>query len=308
MLWSERFTEILSDWRGLAELTTLGIGGAARYFLEPRSTAELAEVVAALGKAGVPVFWLGNGSKLLIDDAGVEGAVVSLRRLQGIRRGADPDGTEVEAEAGVRLPHLLAWTIRLGLAGLERCAGIPGTVGGALSKNAGGAHGSFGDVLVSATVVAPDGRVETRDSSLLGLGYRSSRLNGAVVAAVRLRLAPDEPRAISARARALMDHRKATQPLQDRTAGCIFVNPSGGRSAGRLLDEVGMKGRQRGRASISEKHANFVINQGGALAREVRDLIREGHDRVLGRFGVSLDLEIVEWPRPAVVCQGQLER
>jgi len=260
MDWLTRYSEILHTRRCLGGFTTLGVGGPARYYFEPRHAGELANLVRDLTAHDVPTYFLGNGSNLLVADQGVDGAVVSLTRLKAIGRRPDERGPEVVAGAGVLLPHLLAATIRFGLAGLERCVGIPGTVGGAVHQNAGGAQGSFGDLLVSAQVVTPDGTLEDRPVEALGLGYRRSELRGAVVAAARIRLEPDGPREIGRRARAIMNRRKATQPLQDRTPGCIFMNPRGGRSAGRLLDEAGMKGKWRGRASISEKHANFVVH------------------------------------------------
>lgn len=312
MSWFAPYAEILTRDRPLGPLTTLGVGGGARYFFEPRSVRELAELRVAIERAQVPCYYLGNGSNLIVDDAGVDGAVIGFRRLRSIRRlscdrGIPPgNGADVEAGAGVLLPHLIRFATHCGLGGLERCVGIPGAVGGSVYQNAGGSDGSLGELLVSATVVSPEGETHDRPVADLGLGYRTSRLEGAAVAAVRIRLTPEGQRTIASRARDIMLRRKATQPLQDRTPGCIFRNPSGGRSAGRLLDEAGMKGFGRGRASISEKHANFVINRGGARSGDVRDLIREAHQRVLDRFGVSLVLEVVPWPRPGFEAESLL--
>ena len=308
MDWFTRFAEVTGRGHELAGHTTLGIGGPARFFCEPRSVNQLAELLGELGQQHIPVWILGNGSNLLVDDLGVDGVVIGLHQLRWLSRHLDPEGgSQVEAGAGVLLPHLVARTIRWGLAGLEeRCVGIPGSVGGSICQNAGSQYGAFGDVVVSATVVTSSGAIEERSSHALGFGYRQSNLRGDVVAGARLRLEQGVPRILASRARVVMKYRKATQPLQDRTPGCIFMNPAGGRSAGRLLDEAGMKGRRRGRASVSEKHANFIVNRGGARAQDVRDLIREAHDRVLDRFGVDLSLEIVEWPRRSVLETSRL--
>ncbi len=302
MAWYDAFTDILIRDRRLEDLTTLRIGGPARYFFTPENIQVLADLLAVLQNQGIPAWYLGRGSNLLIDDQGVDGAVVSLGTLEEIPEKKIPEKVgELVVAAGVFLPALVKKTIDMGLKGLEGCVGIPGSVGGALHQNAGGARGSFGDVVVSATVVTPQGEVETRPVSDLGLGYRTSSLGGGAVVSVRIRLEKDDPQAIRSRANSILEYRKATQPLQDHTPGCIFMNPPGGKSAGRLLDDAGMKGQRRGRACISEKHANFVVNMGGAKACEVRDLIREARDRVLNLFGVSLTQEIEDWPQRAAV-------
>lgn len=301
MAWYDSFTDILIRDRRLEDLTTFRIGGPARYFFSPGDLEVLADLLAVLQTQGIPTWFLGRGSNLLIDDEGVDGAVVSLGALEGIQE-VSGRAEELDVGAGVPLPALVKKTIGLGLGGLEGCVGIPASVGGALHQNAGGTRGSFGDVVVSATVVTPQGGVETRLVSDLGLGYRTSSLGGAAVYSVRIRLDKEDPQALRSRAISLLEYRKATQPLQDHTPGCIFMNPPGGRSAGRLLDDAGMKGKRRGRACISEKHANFVVNMGGARASEVRDLIQEARDRVLNLFGVFLAQEIEDWPQRITVA------
>lgn len=303
MAWFDDFAETLTRDRPLGPLTTLGIGGSARWFFEPRTVRELARLRAALSANDVPVRFLGNGSNLLVSDEGVRGAVVSFRRLNFIepvgdvdlRAPRDDDPVELDVGAGVLIPHLTTKVTRWGLTGLERCVGIPGSIGGSLHQNAGGREGTLGDLVEHAAIVAPDGAVSIRTLPELGLGYRKSALRGGAVGSVRLRLERAASADVSARVKSIMSYRKATQPLQERSPGCIFVNPGGEYSASWLLDRAGVKGLRRGQASFSEKHANFIINHGGATARDVRDLIDEGRDRVLDRFGERLALEIIRW-------------
>jgi len=307
MVWFDAFDDILTLNRPLKELTTLRIGGAARYFFSPRSRQQLADLLVELKNREIPVWFLGRGSNILVDDSGVDGAVISLLEIRSFRPDSDPEGDlEVEVDAGFSLPSLVSWAVNRGLKGLEPCVGIPASVGGAIHQNAGGGQGAFGDRVISAVVVTPEGRMETRDVSDLGLGYRRSALGGAAVVSARIRLGKDDVEVVKQRAKIIMDHRKATQPLQKLTAGCIFMNPSGGRTAGQLLDDAGMKGKRRGRACISEKHANFIVNMGDARARDVRDLIQEGRDRVLDCSGVSLVQEILQWPGLVMAGSGML--
>lgn len=286
--------DVLVHDEPLAPLTTLGIGGPARLFYSPRTVDELAAVLAELDARGERVRFLGNGSNLLVDDDGVDGAVVSFRRLRFVEARADEPGV-FDVGAGAMVPALIARTARSGFAGMERLVGIPGSIGGSLFQNAGGRDGSMADIVDGATLVTRSGRIVFRRQDELGLGYRKSALGGAAVASVRLRLAPDDPRVVVERARAAMRYRKRTQPLQDRSPGCIFVNPHGERSASWLLERAGVKGLRHGRASFSEKHSNFIINEGGATAHDVRALIREARERVFDRFHQRLRLEITEW-------------
>jgi UDP-N-acetylmuramate dehydrogenase len=180
-----------------------------------------------------------------------------------------------------------------GLAGAERLVGIPGTVGGAVAGNAGGAHGSIGDLLAAVTVLEAGGlrRVGCAPGDF---GYRRSPFRGAVVVAAELRLQRDEPRAIRQRLRAIHAAKRSSQPLAERSAGCIFKNPPA-QSSGRLIDAAGCKGLAVGKARVSERHANFIVNGGGASAGQVLELAARVRERVAEASGQRLELEVEVW-------------
>lgn len=264
----------------LARHTTFRIGGPADVLVEPRDEEELAGVLRLAAREGVPLRILGGGANLLVRDEGVRGAVVRLTGLNCRRRN--------RVQAGFPLPRLVRQTLEEGLGGLEPLAGVPGTVGGAVRMNAGGRHGTFGDVVRFVEILTPSGerRRLTRDEA--GFRYRGSALDGNLVVAVELDLRPDAGAA--ARFASLLEEKRRTQPLDLPSAGCVFKNPPGG-AAGRLIEECGLKGARSGAARVSPLHANFIVNEGGATAADVLRLI----DRIRGRVPVPLELEIEVW-------------
>ena len=273
----------------LGPWTTLGVGGAARWFVEPRTPDELAVVLASLGDT--PLLVLGRGSNMLVADTGWPGLALRLGSGFKWQRRA---GDEVEAGAGTSMPALAAWLATEGLSGLEFAAGIPATVGGSVRMNAGAHGGQTADLLVSVVVASPEepaGVVLTPDE--LGFGYRRSALpRNAVVTAARWRLTPADPAAIRATLDELRAWRRATQPLRQRNCGSVFTNPDGD-SAGRLIEAAGLKGRAVGGASVSEKHANFiVVDPATTTARDVLSLIREVRSEVAARGGPILEPEV----------------
>jgi UDP-N-acetylmuramate dehydrogenase len=276
----------------LAARTYIGVGGPARLFLAPADAEALAAAVARLHAAGVRFDVLGAGSNLLIADAGPSFVVVSSERLAG-----EPavSGALVRAGAGVALPRLVQRLQKAGLAGLEFAEGIPGSVGGAAHMNAGWHGEEFGARVASVVTVSRVGRVETLAAGPGMFAYRTSPgLAGRLVAAVDLRLEPDDPARVAARMRGFRDHRVATQPAGERNAGCMFRNPAGDH-AGRLIDACGLKGFAVGRAVVSPVHANFFVNQGGATFRDVAALMDAVRGRVLRDTGVTLEPEVVLW-------------
>lgn len=282
---------------GLAGFTTFRIGGPARWLAEPGNRDELAEALAFAGRLGVGPLILGGGSNLLVADAGVETLVIRLgpdSEFARVRRDmADPAGWRVGAAAG--LPGLVGETGRAGADGLAVLAGIPGTVGGAARMNAGGADGAIGQHIVSARVMDMDGNETSLPAAELGFVYRDSRLAGRIALDFTLRLPPNgEPAEIARRIGEYRARKARSQPLDLPSAGCVFKNPSGD-SAGRLLDAAGCKGWRRGGAEVSQRHANFIVNRGGASAAEVVELIRTMRDAVEQRFGVVLEPEVRIW-------------
>lgn len=281
----------------LERLTSLRIGGPADLLVFPETEAELAAALARASNEGVAVRALGGGRNLLVDSRGVEGMVLSFSKLRGVRIG----GNLVVAKAGTPLPELLGKTVAAGLAGLEGLTGVPGTVGGAVRMNAGSSFGTIGDRVRWVRGFTRGGAPIRFGREACGFRYRGSRLDGTFVTEVALDLAPAKGD-LKGRVREIFLAKRRTQPLDAATAGCTFKNPDlpGGESAGWLLDRAGLRGRERGGARFSPKHANFLENRGGATSKDVRWLIDEARRRVLERFGILLELEVEVWNRSAV--------
>jgi len=272
--------------------TYLGVGGPAPLMLLPDDVEGLAGVLAHFTAAGVPFDFLGAGSNLLVADAGPSFAVVASEGLASEPR---IDGDMVVAQAGFSVPRLVTRLVKAGLSGLEFAEGIPGSVGGCVRMNAGWHEGSFGNAVVSITTITRQGEVEEVRGAPGTFAYRSSPgLAGRFVAAATLRLTPDDPRRVEEKVRFYHDHRVATQPAGERNAGCIFKNPEG-EHAGRLIDACGLKGLAIGAAVVSDRHANFIINRGGAAFRDVAALIDAVREAVLAKTGIALEPEVVQW-------------
>jgi UDP-N-acetylmuramate dehydrogenase len=235
---------------------------------------------------------LGGGSNVLIRDEGVSGAVLYLSHEAFSQ--ISIQGTEVHAGAGALLSNVISLSVKAGLAGLENLTGIPGTVGGALKGNAGGRSGDIGQFVKSVRVVTLKGEIFTRTDDELSFGYRTSSINELAILDAVFQLSEDEPEEITRRMRTLWIMKKATQPLSFQSAGCIFKNPRG-LSAGALIEQAGLKGTKIGQASISDRHANFIVTEEGAAFEDVHRLINLAKSRVTEQFGVELELEIQVW-------------
>jgi len=276
----------------LASHTWFRIGGPARYFLEPRGVEELAEVVRRCRENDVPMYVLGHGANLLIDDAGVKGAVIRLRKGEFDRFAIEAEG--LRASAGADMSKLVLRCVREGLSGMEGMAGIPGSVGGCVKMNAGGRYGDVGSVVESVSVMTDRGEVFTRQRGELVFGYRSTNIAAKFILGAELRLVPDDPHRILKRVKEIWIYKKNTQPLGKRNAGCVFKNPRG-LSAGALIDRAGLKHRRVGGAYVSEKHANFILADAGTTASDVLKLINIVREAVYKHAGVYLELEIEVW-------------
>jgi UDP-N-acetylmuramate dehydrogenase len=281
----------------LAARTSLGVGGRPRHLLEPSTEAECAAIVSACRAAALPFWPLGAGCNLLVDDGDLPGVVIATRRLRHWH--VLPD--RVEVGAGRSFPALVRRAADLGLPGLSGCPGIPGSVGGVVVMNAGGRFGHVADALLEVWGVDPDGGVFRRAVRDGDLGYRQSVFEGSVVTGAVFRrdpaLDPDAQRTLFEEALAW---KRATQPLSAASAGCIFRNPTGagaGRSAGWWIEQAGLKGRRVGGAMVSPVHANFIVNAGGASARDVHGLIELVRAEVRAAHGVELELEVRTWGR-----------
>ena len=269
--------------------TSFRAGGAARWFAVPENVEELTAVLAACRKADTPWYVIGNGSNLLVSDKGFPGVIISTDKFDRL----EVNGTEISVGAGVMLSKLANTAYKAGLTGLEFAAGIPGTVGGACVMNAGAYGSEMINVLKSVTVLTPEGTVETLPAEKLELGYRTSVIpkKGYLVLEAVMSLTEGNME----ESKALMDdlafRRKDKQPLEFPSAGSTFKRPAG-HFAGKLIEDCGLKGFTVGGAQVSEKHAGFVINKGGATASDIYNLCKEVEKRVKAEFGVSLEMEV----------------
>jgi UDP-N-acetylmuramate dehydrogenase len=292
---SERGLELLAD-APLGPLTTLRVGGAADRMATVRSRTDLLAALRCAHDAGVPSFMLGNGSDLVVADAGIRGLVIRNRA-----REVRVHGGRVEADSGAAMAMLVKRCTTEGLAGLEFGISIPGTLGGAVWANAGAHGGDMAGILVSAHAWDPATDDEqVLDNAACGFSYRESRFkhSGEAVLGATVELDTGDPDEIAARVDANQAQRRATQPLADQNAGSVFRNPPGDH-AGRLIDAAGLKGRRVGSAEVSGLHANFITCDRGGRAADVRalgDLVRS---TVADTFGVELQYEIEfvgAWP------------
>ncbi len=301
MTWYERFDklaaerlpglEVLRD-APMAERTSFRIGGPARRWVRPRSGEELAALLKLAEEENWPLLVVGNGSNLLVADEGLDRLVIHTGGLKDMK--LEADGLTLTAEAGVSLARLAEETLRRGLTGLEFAHGIPGSVGGGLYMNAGAYGGELRQVLESAWAYLPGEGVRTLTNGEMAFGYRRSVLMdrpGSAALSARFRLAKGDPEAIRERMRELSRRRREKQPLEYPSAGSVFKRPEG-HFAGGLIQECGLKGCRIGGAQVSEKHAGFIINAGGATCADVEALIRHIQKTVKERTGVTLEPEI----------------
>jgi len=284
--------QIVKTDHPLGPHTWLGIGGAAQYFVEPTTVDQLGEVLRRCRGAEMPVRVLGGGANLLVDDSGMRGAVI---RLGGEAFGDVTLGKDTaRAGAAADLSRLVLRMVREGVSGMEALTGIPGTIGGAVRMNAGGAFGDIGSAIESVDLMDADGVAFTRHRGDLAFGYRSTNISSLVILGAEFRVAEDDPHRILSQVKQIWIYKKNTQPLGTRNAGCIFKNPRG-LSAGALIDRAGLKGCRVGGAHVSDKHANFMIADEGTRYADVLKLIDLVRETVYKRSEVYLELELEVW-------------
>ncbi|MBR2590942.1 MAG: UDP-N-acetylmuramate dehydrogenase [Clostridia bacterium] len=270
---------------------TFRLGGEAKAFIEPNSEENLIKILQKCAGSGVHYALIGNGSNLLVEDSGFDGAVIHLGNdFSTIKLISD---TEIFAAAGASLMRVCSFALENSLTGLEFAYGIPGTAGGAAFMNAGAYGGEMKDVLYKCTHINPDFSVGTLEGEALRLSYRHSAYaeNGAVITGLYLRLQKGDSAQIKEKMHELYGRRKDKQPLEYPSAGSTFKRPEG-YFAGKLIEDCGLKGASVGGAQVSEKHAGFVINTGGATCDDVLKLCAKISDAVQRRFGVTLEREI----------------
>ena len=273
----------------MAKHTSWGVGGPADYWFVPKDKIDLVEFIVTLPRE-VPLFWIGLGSNLLIRDGGIRGAVVCTHKgLSSIRT---KSLNQVEVEAGVTCAKVAKFCARAGLLGSEFFAGIPGTMGGALAMNAGAYGKETWDVVKRAEILDRDGNVDVRDRSDVRIAYRNASIGQEewFVSAV-LELCQGKPNDAQKQIRSVLSNRLNSQPIGSFNAGSVFKNPADDYAA-RLIDAAGLKGLRIGGASVSLKHANFIINDGGASATDIEELILLVEATVLEKFHVELKKEV----------------
>ena len=269
--------------------TTLKLGGPADYLVFPRSAEEITALFAEAGAYGLPVTVIGHGSNLLVLDGGIRGLVISVEKNM---RKITVEGTTVTAQAGAMLASVAMAAAEAGLSGLEFAAGIPGTVGGGVTMNAGAYDGEMAQVVTRVNGVYPNGKPVSLSREEMKFGYRRSAVTemNFIVTEVTLELQPGDPAAIRARMNELNAKRAEKQPLDVPSAGSTFKRPEGYYAAA-LIDQCGLKGYSVGGARVSMKHAGFLVNT-GTSSRDYLDLVEKVRQIVEERVGVRLETEI----------------
>jgi UDP-N-acetylmuramate dehydrogenase len=278
----------------MARHTSFAVGGEVDLFAVPEDLEDLRRILQWCRENQVPYFVLGNGSNLLVRDGGIRGMAILLAegfgRIVELEHG--PEGNLLFAEAGLRLGALVQFASEKGWSGLEWAAGIPGTVGGALVMNAGAFGGEMKELVHSVRILDQAGNLEERAGWSIRFGYRRMDLpEGEVILGGTFRLLTASRRLVKSRVQEILRRRMNMQPAHFPSAGSVFKNPVG-HAAGRLIEESGLKGNRIGHAQVSEKHANFIVNLGGASARDIWDLIVRVQQSVLEKKGIQLELEI----------------
>ena len=286
------FPEAAARAEALSARTSLGVGGRPEFLFEPAAPDEAQAVVQACNERGVPLHFLGGGYNLLVHDTPIPGAVIASKWL----RDKQVTAMSVSVGAGYPFPRLVRESIELSIPVLPGCPGIPGTVGGCVAMNAGGRFGDIGDALLSVLAIDAQGELLTHTIQPGDMSYRSSPFTEHMIVEATFRrdldLDPAEQQALFEEA---LDWKRATQPLGARSAGCIFKNPPGDKSAGRLIDEAGLKGHTIGGAMVSPVHANFIENAGGATCADIEALIDHIRSTIHTRTGITLELEVRSW-------------
>lgn len=288
----------------IGPLTWYGVGGRADMLVSPNSIDALATLLRRCRMNETAVRVLGGGANLLVDDDGVDGVVLRLNRpcFTGVDYNRRGSVTAARVGGGVDLFGLVMSLARNALAGFEHMAGIPGTLGGAVRMNAGGNLGDIAQALESVQLLSLDGEHRMHNAKDLAFRYRSNDLPAGIVTGAVLELHEDDPVDVRRRVKEFFEMKKASQPMADHSAGCAFRNPldpdSDARvSAGKLIDETGLKGKACGGARVSTQHANFVVVAPDGTAADVQTLMEHIQKRVQHETGIRLEREVVVWSR-----------
>ena len=292
MSWYAEFGDAVRLDEPMDKHTWFKLGGPAKFFCTPVDLAQLQAMVTRLRENNLAMYVVGGGANLLVHDEGVDGAVIALSH-ESFRK-LEINKNIVTAGAGKDAQKFVLECTRVGLSGVECLAGIPGSIGGEIMMNAGGAFGDIGSSVQTVTVMDTNGKIFVREKDDLVFEYRKSNINAKFIIEATFDLSQDDPTRISNKVKEIWMFKKNSQPLAEYSAGCIFKNPRG-LSAGALIDQAGMKGERIGGAQVSTKHANFICAQPGAKAADVLALIELCRAKVLEKFDVRLETEVVIW-------------
>jgi UDP-N-acetylmuramate dehydrogenase len=273
--------------------TTFRIGGPAKFFIEPKDIFDLKNLIESAARFRVPIFVIGAGSNILVDDAGINGAVIRLS--SPYFKKIDVKGNHIMAGSGVTINQLILRSVTHSLSGLEFLAGIPATLGGVLMMNAGGWGKRIADFVQEISVMDYAGEVKSLRRKGLSFRYRSSNLKKYIILSADLKLSRKNKKEIRDKIRQHLTDRFNTQDNSRPNAGCIFKNPSVRKPAGRIIDLCGLKGSRIGDAFLSSKHANFILNYGHASSSDVIKLMNLIKRRVKDKFSINLQPEIKIW-------------
>jgi UDP-N-acetylmuramate dehydrogenase len=272
----------------LSRHTSLAIGGPADYYAEVTTAHQLIALRRLVDQNQLPVFFLGAGSNLLVSDRGIRGLVI---HLHGDFRIIEFKENHVKVGAAAMMPTLAKQAAERGLSGVESLIGVPGTIGGGLVMNAGTREGWLGNVVSSVHVLGDSLKIETLTAEAFGFSYRKSNLEGRWVIGAELTLKSEESASIMKRIESLLQYRSRTQPLATSNCGSVFKNPPEGPAA-QWIEKAGFKGAGFGGARVSERHANFIVNEKNANAADVRTLMSRIQEKVLKEFNVRLEPEV----------------
>ncbi len=276
----------------LSQYTSFGIGGPADAIVFPGTSEQISNTLVFLAQEGRPFMPLGNGTNLIVRDGGYRGVLVCLKRLNHLEVVEDDGGLTLKAEAGVTLADVMGRSFKDGLGGMEFCAGVPGSVGGAVKMNAGAYGREIKDVVTGVTFITLRGEMVRQKRKELHFSYRQLAVpSDRLILAAGFSLVRKNREEVRAGVEEILARRREKQPLEYRNAGSIFKNPEG-VPAGRLIEEMGLKGLRIGEAKISERHGNFIVNLGGARAADVLSLIALIQDKARQERGIVLETEV----------------
>lgn len=289
---TEGLQHIVRQDEPLAPYTSLRIGGTAAHFAEPTNVDELKELITRFSAAGEPVHLLGSGTNLLIPDGEIKGLVISLSAPEFSQ--IQVDGTSIIAGGGAKMAHLIATSVREGLAGLHHLIGIPGTVGGALHGNS-GTHGyDIGSLVSSVKVITREGELKVRDKESLVFSHRESSLNELVILESTFELEQDEAAELTKQMQQKWIVMRAHQPFADEHSAYAFKD-HGGESASDVIDRAGLKGTSLGPVSLSDRNSNFLVADSTATAVDVKKMIQHIQDQVAIKLDIELETAIQTW-------------